>query len=115
MLIRIFFVVLCYSLSSFAFSMSFVYFVGNAFAKLLGVVLIYAWISHFVMCIYWVRQVEPHRFWPVSCSISGTCSLIAMPAGFMFAFPCVLLGIHIARWYCLSYGSNESKPSSLSK
>ena len=111
MLIRIIVVALCYSLSSFAFSMSFIYFAGNAPFKSLGIILIYTWLSHFVMCIYWVRQVKPHRFWPVSYSIAGAISLIFMPFGFVVAFPCVLLGIHIARWYYLNHVSNESQIS----
>ena len=103
MLIRILVVAICYALSSLGISMSFLAFQGGTLFKLLGVIIIYAWIAHFVMCIAWIRKSKLKWFWPISGSIAGTCGLLSEPFSFVLVFPCVLLAIHILRFYYREY------------
>lgn len=63
----------------------------------LTLILVYAWAAHLVLSISWIRGKTPHRFWPLSGTMAGICSIGMLPIGLPFVLPSMLLAAYLVR------------------
>ena len=102
---RLFVVLACYILSGPGISLSFFLF---GLGWVVASVVTYAWLAHFALCIIWVWQKPMHWFLAKTGVLAGIICLIIAPVGFLFLFPCVLLALHIIRYYWVQKNLTKS-------
>lgn len=88
----------CYVLSSYGILMS-----GILLASgwVMATLTLYAWVAHVMLCVTWVGQKPLNWRVAQTGTVAGIACLLYIPFGFLFVFPCVLLAIHIMRFYWL--------------
>lgn len=98
---RLLIVLACYSLSGYGILATLLLVVEGIRhpepSSVLTLVLVYAWAAHLVLSISWIRGKAPHRFWPLSGTMAGICSLGMLPVGLPFVLPSVLLAVYLVR------------------
>jgi hypothetical protein len=81
------------------------------FHVVLGIAIHVAWLALFVMSVGWIRQKPVHRFWPIAGTLAGLYSLAMLPVGLFFAFPCILLAVHMVRQRWLHDRYDKPQPA----
>ncbi len=96
MLLRLLVALACYILSGYGIRMSGMLIKLNSPITWL---IVYAWGAHLVLCLLWVCRKQIN--WPLAITgtLAGCACLVAVPIGFLFVFPSVLLAVHIIRTY----------------
>jgi len=93
---RLFVVLACYIISTLGIGFS-SFLPGLSWV--VACLVTYAWVAHLALSIIWVWQKPMNWFLAKTGALAGVICLIIAPLGFLFVFPCVLLAIHIIRYY----------------
>lgn len=93
---RLLIVLICYICSAFGLIFSSLLFDLN---WVMATLVVYAWVAHLALCAIWVWQKPMNWLLAKTGTASGLICLGIVPFGFLFIFPCVLLAVHIIRFY----------------
>lgn len=98
--------------------------------SIVSVVMLYAWLCHFMMSLGWLNQHRVNKLWPITGTVAGVVSIIWAPLISVFkgnvpismdavfgsitlfgglVSPCVLLGMYLVWFHLKPTGINLSE------